>query len=334
MKYWTLEICIKESLKYKTRNEWKLKHPNSYSASLRNGWSNECCRHMVSRYKPKGYWTFERCKAEALKYSTRKEWEIQNISSYSVSRRKDWHDECCAHMTEILKPKGYWTLEMCKREATKYRTRHVWKTRHSSSYSTAFRNKWFDACCTHMVEGKRPNGYWTLEMCQAEALKYRTRQEWATQNESSYQIAMSKKWLEPCCGHMTGKMYVNQEKVRHTFERIYHLSFKSVKPKFLKGLSLDGYNNAVFIGKRIKLAFEYDGEFHDKAHYKSKNPEKDLRDSKHRDSEKNRLCLENNVILIRIHYSNKKNIEETIINELKTKNLLPKTYNLTSFEPL
>lgn len=111
-------------------------------------------------------------------------------------------------------------------------------------------------------------------------------------------------------------LYKTQEKVRIIFERIFQTEFKGSRPKFLGRLSLDGYSD------KLKLAFEYDGEFHDKAHHKSKNPDADLKNQKLRDTKKNKLCLENGITLIRISYVNKNNLEETIALELMTRGLI------------
>ena len=67
----------------------------------------------------------------------------------------------------------------------------------------------------------------------------------------------------------------------------------------------------------LKLAFEYDGEFHDIPHYASKDPEKDLNKTKELDAKKNRLCKENGWTLIRVHHSKKNRLESYIIEELK-----------------
>ena len=72
----------------------------------------------------------------------------------------------------------------------------------------------------------------------------------------------------------------------------------------------------------MRLAFEYDGEFHDKPHPKAKNPEKSLKKTKELDAKKDRLSEENGWTLIRIHHSKKDILEETILAELKKINLI------------
>jgi len=45
--YWTKEKCHEESLKYKSREEFRKNHSSAYSASIRNKWLDEICSHMI-----------------------------------------------------------------------------------------------------------------------------------------------------------------------------------------------------------------------------------------------------------------------------------------------
>jgi hypothetical protein len=96
--YWTKENVVAEALKYKTIKEWIFFSGSSYSASKRNGWSNECTIHMSENRKPHGYWSKKLCIDEALKYNIRTQWQKNNPTSYQVARKNGWMDECCGHM--------------------------------------------------------------------------------------------------------------------------------------------------------------------------------------------------------------------------------------------
>lgn len=48
--------------------------------------------------KPRGYWTLERCKKDALKYNSRSEWQKKSGSVYGCAGKNGWRDECCLHM--------------------------------------------------------------------------------------------------------------------------------------------------------------------------------------------------------------------------------------------
>jgi len=51
--------------------------------------------------KPRGYWTFEQCKIEALKYTYKKDFEYYAKGGYLAAKRKNWLDEICVHMKKI-----------------------------------------------------------------------------------------------------------------------------------------------------------------------------------------------------------------------------------------
>jgi aminopeptidase C len=92
------------------------------------------------------------------------------------------------------------TLESCKLEALKYKTRNEWYKKDCNSYIKASRNKWLEECCKHMT---RMTGFLTLEECKKRAKKYKTKGEWYKKDCSSYSAAVKNKWLEECCKHMT-----------------------------------------------------------------------------------------------------------------------------------
>lgn len=151
--YWTLERCLEEALKYKTRKEWEKKNASSYTIARKKGWLDQSCSHMREVKKAPNHWTLERCQEEALKYTTRYEWTSEHTASYSRAHKNGWLDQCCSHMTEIIKPKRYWTLERCKEEALKYNTRNEWRKKHNNSYSAASAKGLVDQCCSHMADG-------------------------------------------------------------------------------------------------------------------------------------------------------------------------------------
>ena len=45
--YWTKEKCMEDALSYKTRFEWRKKSYSSYTIAGKNGWKEECCKHMI-----------------------------------------------------------------------------------------------------------------------------------------------------------------------------------------------------------------------------------------------------------------------------------------------
>ena len=98
--YWIKEKCQEEALKYNTLNKFRINSPGSFLASKNNNWLDDICSHMIiTKNKPKGYWTKEKCLEEALKYSKRSLLQKYSISAYQTSINNKWLDEVCSHMS-------------------------------------------------------------------------------------------------------------------------------------------------------------------------------------------------------------------------------------------
>ena len=87
---WTKEKCIREALKYKTRNEFELNSSGAYDAAHRNKWLNEISVHMLIYRKHRNYWSFERCKEEYLKYNKLSEFRKYSNSAYVTASHNKW----------------------------------------------------------------------------------------------------------------------------------------------------------------------------------------------------------------------------------------------------
>lgn len=109
-------------------------------------------------------------------------------------------------MKKERKPDGYWTEEKVLKEAKKYKTKKDFKMGSSTAYGTAQKLKIIDKACSHMVEHKKPNGYWTIEVLNSLASKYTKRSEFKKEHPSAYATAQRKKVLDKICSHMTTKI--------------------------------------------------------------------------------------------------------------------------------
>jgi predicted GIY-YIG superfamily endonuclease len=96
--YWTFERCKEEVLKYKTFIELKMNNETVYNIIFKNNWSNIICNHLIRNKKPNNYWTFERCKVEALKYKLRIDFCKNSGSAYNKAAKNKWLDTICSHM--------------------------------------------------------------------------------------------------------------------------------------------------------------------------------------------------------------------------------------------
>jgi very-short-patch-repair endonuclease len=95
-----------------------------------------------------------------------------------------------------------------------------------------------------------------------------------------------------------GLSFLTENMCNSIFYEILGVEFKKVRPQFLNGLELDGFN------EKLKLAFEYDGEQHYKfVPYYHKNGISDFIKQQERDERKIKLCKDNNISLIKIPYT-------------------------------
>jgi hypothetical protein len=113
---------------------------------------------MQEKKKSNGYWTLDRCQAEALKYQTRTAFARGSASAYGEAINNGWVAQICSHTKELLKAVGYWTFDRCQAEALKYKTKVDFKRGNNAAYCAAWRNGWLDQTCSHMADGSPSDG--------------------------------------------------------------------------------------------------------------------------------------------------------------------------------
>ena len=198
---YNIETCKIDAQRFDGRAAWNKKSGGAYAAARKNGWLDVCCAHMTSMTKPSGFWTLNTCKADALRFDGRMEWNKKSKSAYTIASKNGWLDDCCAHMTTVRKLNNYWNLENCKADALRFNTKTEWQNI-SSGYQAALKMGWLDECCAHMSSVRKLNNYWTIELCKADALKYDMRNVWKKNSYPAYQAAVNHGWLDECCVHM------------------------------------------------------------------------------------------------------------------------------------
>lgn len=191
---------------YKSLSEWRLFESKAYNYARLNNLLPKICKKfnwiLPKIKKPNGYWNYKSCIIEAKKYNSVTEWQKSSNGSYNATCKNNWLKECTKHMIEGRKPNNYWNFERCKEEALKYNVKSLWIKNSTGAYDAALKNKWIKFCCKHMLEIKKPNGYWTKINCINDAKKYKTKTEWRNDSLSGYSSAKSKGYLKFCCKHM------------------------------------------------------------------------------------------------------------------------------------
>jgi predicted GIY-YIG superfamily endonuclease len=87
--------CKLEALKYKTIKELTKNCNGAYKGMVKNGWLEKLTQHFNKRkrkQKPKGYWTYEKCKEAAEQCKRRIDFYINYMGAYQSSLRNKWLD--------------------------------------------------------------------------------------------------------------------------------------------------------------------------------------------------------------------------------------------------
>lgn len=142
--HWTKEKCQEEAKKYKTRKDFQKECRGAYAAAYRNKWLDDICVHMERPTPHNLYWTTERCAEEALKYTTRRDFQKSSPGAYKAAKKNGLLDNICVHMKRTSKPAGYWTEARCVREAKRYQSISDFRKNCPSAFIIAWRNGWID----------------------------------------------------------------------------------------------------------------------------------------------------------------------------------------------
>lgn len=187
-------------MKFKTKKEFRLKS-KAYAIAIKNNWIGDACEHMELSRNTKGFWTKKHVIEESLKYRNRTEFRKQSPSAYSAALKNDWLDDLGEHMISKIKSKNYWTKDRIIKLASGHQYKSDFKKEYGSAYSIARKNKWLDEVCSHMIRKKNPPK-WTKSKIKTEALKFKSRTEFARKSKSAYSIAQRNGWLNDVCVHM------------------------------------------------------------------------------------------------------------------------------------
>jgi predicted GIY-YIG superfamily endonuclease len=92
---------------------------------------------------------------------------------------------------------GYlkWYYESCKKEASKYNSRHEFEKNCSAGYRISRENGWLDEFFGEPL--RKVNNYWdNKEGCEKEALKYKNKWQFQKNSSSAYNTSYKNGWLD------------------------------------------------------------------------------------------------------------------------------------------
>lgn len=151
---------------------------------------------------PPGHWTLDRCKKDSAQFVSKTEWKNNSHASYRAAIRYGWMDICCLHMQVLRFPKGYWTKEKFYEIALMYNSLKEFCDGSPDAEASARYHGCIEEVTRHMARRRHPYSYYTLEVCQEDALKYKTKTEWIRNSAAIHAGARHNGWLEICYSHM------------------------------------------------------------------------------------------------------------------------------------
>ena len=139
-----LKPKIKQLTDYIDKNLASFKEGEFVNEYKNNNWNilNKTKTGNLGGCKTK--WTFDKCKDEALKYTTKSHFEIKSSGAFGRAKKEGWLDDICQHMLILRKPNGYWIKEKCQEESLKYNNISQFQKHSSSAYNSSKRNGWLN----------------------------------------------------------------------------------------------------------------------------------------------------------------------------------------------
>ena len=249
---YTKKFCRQIALQYSDKTDFRNCNLHFYSYICRRGWIDELCEHMTQRKKKNGYWTKDKCKEEAKKYSNRTEFHTKSQAAYGAAFKKGWLDEICSHMSYYKYEPSIWTKENCFIKAQDCKTRGEFKKKYPNAYRAALDNGWLEELFANhpnrgyknkrvMIGLKSHEGikkYWTEERVLKEAHKYHSLSEFAKKCSGAYDAAFNLQIMDKV------REILAPNFIRWTYDMIKDEAMKyNTKREFRKG-AIKAYNAA------------------------------------------------------------------------------------------
>lgn len=141
---WDKEKCYKEALKYTKRSDFSKSSNGAYESARKNGWLDDYTWFKKSHIThKKGYWTYDTCYQEALKFKTKKEFEKESGTAAKKAWENKWMDDYF-WFEEKQKPRNYWNYETCENASKKCANRTEFCKKYYRAYEISLKNKWID----------------------------------------------------------------------------------------------------------------------------------------------------------------------------------------------
>lgn len=160
-----------------------------------------CCEAATGK-RPRGYWTLDRCKADALQHASITDWKNANSSAHTTACMRGWLKECTAHMDR--RKRENWTDEELLADAKKYDSPKEWCEASPSAHTVSHKRglEFHKKACAHMTRLRRET-YTDAELLE-DAKKYSSRSGWREGSQTAYQASVNRgpEFHNQACAHM------------------------------------------------------------------------------------------------------------------------------------
>ena len=190
--YWNYDTCFDEAKKCKSRKEFERNCNSGYQVARKKGWLKD----YTWFDNLMGKWNYESCYAAAKTCTTKKEFLTLYPGGHSKAQKKGWLKDYTwfvdGRVLEAEK-RTKWTKETCEIEAKKYKA--LKEFARTSAGQIARRKGWIDSYT--WLERAHKKGHWQVfENCYNEALKYKTRTEFAKKSGACWNSSRKNGWLD------------------------------------------------------------------------------------------------------------------------------------------
>ena len=137
--FWTKELAIEESKKYKTKAEFRKRNQYVYNLSVKKGWIEEMNSLRSFRL------TKKECFERAKKYSSVKDFNANDTRAYQKSLENGWLKEMdWLEPTNGTASNPFWTFEKIKEVASLCKSRYEFSKKYPGAYGMAKKKGWYD----------------------------------------------------------------------------------------------------------------------------------------------------------------------------------------------
>lgn len=142
---WDEKSCFEEAMKYSKKCDFKKYSNGAYASSVKNGWYDQYVwfgKNKNNNTHPSGYWNYETCYKEALKYESRKDFEKNSETAAKKAWKNDWMNDYT--WFEPPRKRNYWNYETCKNASQECATRTEFARKYDTAYKLSKLNNWLN----------------------------------------------------------------------------------------------------------------------------------------------------------------------------------------------